>query len=89
MRNYITRDLLLGIQKMFMWSTIFFSQIVTSLVLMHRWDSKYNMFTPEYLNYLSNEVLIGSGVWFVFVSALAFMMFVNNLPYIYSLVFNK
>lgn len=87
MRNYITRDLLLGLQKAFTWATIGLSTVVTMLVLLHRWDSKYNMFTSDYLNYLSNEVLAGAGMWFTFASITLLLMFINNLQYIYSLVF--
>jgi hypothetical protein len=78
MRNYITRDLAIGLQRCFMYCTIFMSTIVTFIVLLHRFDSKYDMYQPEYLNYLSNEALQGSGMWFTFVSCFLVLLFLNN-----------
>ncbi len=88
-KNYITRDLMLGLQRIMLFITLAISNFVTWIVLLHRFDSKYNMYEGDYLMYLSNEALKGSGYWFAFVSIFLVLLFINNLQYLSNLVFKS
>ena len=89
MRNYITRELLLGLQRMFCFASVTMSTLVTFIVLLCRFDSKYNMYNESYLNYLANEALIGSGYWFSFTSCFIVLIFINNIQSLAKQVFRR
>jgi hypothetical protein len=70
-----------------MYLTIGMSTVVTWIVLLHRFDSKYNMYHAEYSNYLSNEALEGSGMWFTFLTCFIVLLFLNNARNISNWIF--